>query len=116
MRVPRPNYSSRSVQKLKRRNFLPTLLFTILLWILLAGLIYFVDPNSFAAIPVFFVLLFTALLFTFSLLFTSTRRGLIVSIALSLYAVLAYLGVGNVLNLLLIVAIAVCVELYFKTK
>jgi len=103
----------RKQQVLKRKNFLPTLLITVLLWLLLAGLVYFVDPGNFAAVPVFFVLLFTALLFTFSLLFTNTRRGLIGSVSLSIFFVLAYLGVGNILNLLLIVAIAVSIELYF---
>jgi len=46
-------------QAVKRRNFLPTLPFTILLWILLAGLVYFVDPGMFGAIPAFFVLFFS---------------------------------------------------------
>jgi hypothetical protein len=105
--------SIRHFNTLKRKNFLPTLLITILLWLLLAGLVYFVDPGNFAAVPVFFVLFFTAMLFTFSLLFTSTRRGLIGSVSLSIFFVLAYLGVGNILNLLLIVAIAVSLELYF---
>jgi predicted ABC-type exoprotein transport system permease subunit len=100
-------------QAVKRRNFLPSLLVTILLWILLAGLIYFVDPGTFGAVALFFVLLFSTFLFTFSLIFGSTRRGIIASIALSLFSILAYLGVGNILNLLLIVAIAVCLELYF---
>jgi hypothetical protein len=100
-------------QVLKRRNFLPTLLVTVLLWLLLAGLIYFVDPGTFGAVPLFFVLFFAALLFTFSFLFGSTRRGLITSISLSLFSILAYLGVGNILNLLLIVAIAISIELYF---
>ena len=46
MRVPRPNYNSHREQILKRKNFLPTLLVTILLWILLGALVYFVDPET----------------------------------------------------------------------
>lgn len=103
----------RKEQLLKRKNFLPTLLITIFLWSLLAGLIYFVDPDTFGALPLFFILLFASFLFIFSLLFASTRRGLITSISLSLFSVLLYLGVGNILNLILILAIAVCIELYF---
>jgi tryptophan-rich sensory protein len=102
----------RKQQILKRKNFLPTLLLTILLWGLLAGLIYFIDPDTFAAIPLFFVLVFSCLLFTFSLIFAGGRRGLVGSIAIILFLILAYLGVGNILNLLLIVAIALCIELY----
>ena len=102
----------RKEQVLKRKNFLPTLLITIILWLLLGGLVYFVDPNSFGALPAFFVLFFASFLFMFSLLFASTRRGLITSISLTLFSMLLYLGVGNVLNLFLIIAIAICVELY----
>jgi hypothetical protein len=103
----------RKQQVLKRKNFLPTLLITILLWGLLAGLIYFVDPGTFGMVILFFLILFITLLFTFSLIFASTRRGLIGSISLLFFFILAYLGVGNILNLLLIVAIAISLELYF---
>jgi hypothetical protein len=103
-------------QAVKRRNFLPALLATILLWALVAGIIYFIDPGIFGIVPLFFVILFAALLFTFSLIFTSTRRGLIGSISISLFLILGYLGVGNILNLLLIVAIAVSIELYLAQK
>lgn len=102
----------RKSQILKRKNFLPTLLLTILLWGLLCGLIYFIDPDTFAAVPFFFVLIFSCLLFTFSLVFAGGRRGLIGSIAITLFLILAYLGIGNILNLLLIVAIAIAIEIY----
>jgi hypothetical protein len=126
MRVPRHHYISRedrrhgtsdhSDQKIKRKNFLPTLIFTVVLWIILGGVVYFVDPNTFLAVPLFFLLTFTLLLFTFSLLFAGSRRGLITSISLSSFLVLSYLGVGNIINFLLIVAIAVCVEIYLAQK
>jgi hypothetical protein len=106
----------RKQQILKRRNFLPTLLVTIILWLLLGGLIYFIDPGTFGAVPLFFILFFAALLFTFSFLFGSTRRGLITSLSLSLFSTLAYLGVGNIINLLLILAIAISIELYLAQK
>src|SRR3989344_6764303 len=106
----------RKQQVLKRKNFLPTLLLTILLWGLFGGLVYFIDPNTFGAIPLFFILLFVTLLFTFSLIFANSRRGLAISISMTLFAMLAYLGIGNVLNLILILAIAVAIELYFTLK
>lgn len=108
--------NKRKEQILKRKNFLPTLFLTILFWILFGLLIYFVDPKTFGAVPLFFIILFAALLFTFSLLFTNSRRGLIASLSLSLFSILLYLGVGNLLNLGLILAIAVCTELYFSAK
>lgn len=106
----------RREQVLKRKNFLPSLIVTILLWILLCGLIYFVDPQTFLAVPIFFIILFTTLLFTFAFLFASTRQGLIISLSLSLFAILSYLGVGNIINLLLIIAIAICIEIYLAKK
>lgn len=109
-------HSKRKEQVLKRKNFLPTLLLTILFWVLLGSLIYFVDPKTFGVVPLFIITFFTCLLFTFSLIFVSSRRGLIISLSLSLFLILAYLGVGNVLNLILILAIASCIEIYFSLK
>jgi predicted ABC-type exoprotein transport system permease subunit len=103
-------------QALKRKNFLPTLLVTVLLWILLGGLIYFVDPGTFGVIYLFFLLIFACFLFTFSLIFANSRRGMVATIASTLFLILFYLGVGNILNLILIVAIAVCIELYFTLR
>jgi hypothetical protein len=95
---------------------LPTLLITILLWLAIAGLVYFIDPGTFGAVPLFFAGLFMALLFTFSLIFANSRRGIVTAIALTFFLLLMYFGVGNILNLILIVAIAVCIELYFSLK
>lgn len=106
----------RKQQVLKRRNFLPTFLTTIFLWLFLGGLIYFIDPGSFGAILLFFVLTFFSLLFTFSLIFANSRRGIVATIAITFFLTLMYFGVGNFLNLILIIAIATCIELYFSLK
>ena len=108
-------HSSTKSRILKRKNFLPSLVLTVFLW-LAAGLVYFVDPFIFGVVPLFFLLIFFSLLFTFSLLFAGTRRGLIATISIVLFLFLSYLGIGNILNLLLIVAIAVSIELYFTLK
>lgn len=112
MRSPRHNYTKRTEQKLKRKNFLPSLVITIMLWVLMGGVVYFIDPQVFGGVLLFFVVLFLCILFTGSLIFTSTRRGLIISSSITFFLILRYLGVGNIINLLLIVAIAVCVEIY----
>jgi hypothetical protein len=106
----------RNEQILKRKNFLPTLIITVFLWLILAGVIYFIDPDTFLAVPLFFLLLFSASLFTSSLLFASSRRGLIIASFLTFFALLSYLGVGNFLNLILIIAIVTCIEVYFSLK
>ena len=108
--------NSHKQQILKRKNFLPTLLLTIVLWGFLAGLIYFVDPAAFGIVPLFFIFIFFCLLFTFSLIFANGRRGLVATIATTFFLFLMYLGVGNILNAILIIAIALCIELYFSVR
>jgi len=99
-----------------RKNFFPTLLITIILWLLLAGFIYFIDPFAFGVVVLFLILVFLALLFTFSFLFTSTRKGLTLSMATVVFLILRYFGVGNILNMLLIIGVVISLEIYFYRK
>lgn len=96
-----------------RKNFFPTLLVTLFFWILSFSIIFFLNPDTFGVIPIFFVVLFFTLLFSFSTIFANTRRGLIISFALIIFLFLRYLGIGNILNAILILAIALTAELYF---
>jgi hypothetical protein len=90
----------------KRKNFFPTLVITLLLWIFLAVLVYFVEPDF----------TFVAILFTFSTLLTNSRRGLIFALALTLFLILRYFGVGNIINFLLIMGVAITTEIYFQKR
>ena len=83
---------------------------------MLAGIIYFIEPEAFAIIPLFFALLFFALLFTSSLIFGNKRRGVIISISLTLFILLRYFGIGNILNFLLLAGLAVSCELYLAKR
>src|SRR3972149_7139379 len=94
-----------------RKNFFPTLLVIIFLWIVLGLIIYFIDPESFGAIPLFFLILFFSLLFTASTLFANTRRGLTITSALIFFLILRYFGIGNIVNLILIFGLVIVVEL-----
>lgn len=96
----------------KRRSFWPTLVLTVLLVGVLAGLIYFVDPGAAGAVPAFFILTFLFLLFGFSLLFANSRRGLLIASDLTILLILRYFGIGNILNLLLILGITASIEAY----
>lgn len=96
-----------------RKNFLPTLVITTFLWITLAAIVYFIEPGTFGAVPLFFTILFSAFLFTFSTIFANTRRGLITSISLILFLIISFFGIGNILNLILITALAITAEVYF---
>jgi len=96
-----------------RRNFFPTLMLILILWSLTAGLVYFVEPDGFFAIPVFFILVFLALVFTLSTIFANSRQGFIAAFGLISFLALCYLGVGNFLNFLLVLGLATVAEIYF---
>lgn len=97
----------------KRKNFFPTLIAIFITWGLIAFIIYFIEPENFGAVPLFFLTVFLALLFTFSTLLANTRRGVIFAVGLTLLLILRFFGVGNILNFLLIFGIAVSIEYYF---
>ena len=99
-----------------RKNFFPALVIIIFLWGIISGLVYFVDPETFGAILLFFILSFFAMLLTLSLVFANSRRGFIASVGLIIFLVLRYLGIGNILNFLLITGISITIELYFSRK
>ena len=95
-----------------RKNFLPTLIVIFLLWLSLAYIIFFIDPAQTGAVNLLFLLLFFTLLFTLSTLFANTRRGFIVSASTVFFLSLAYFGVANILNFILIIAIVAIIEIY----
>jgi len=109
---------SKKTEKLKekrkrRKNFFPTLIAIFISWGLAAFIVYFIEPETLGAIPVFFLIIFFALLFIFSTIFANTRRGVITATGLVIFLILRYFGVGNILNFLLIFGITVSIEYYF---
>lgn len=97
----------------KRKNFLPTLFITALFWSLIGFIVYFVDPETIGIVPLMFVLAFFAQLFTFALLTENTRRGLLITLVTTIFLILRYFEVGNILNFALLVGVAITVEIYF---
>lgn len=98
----------------KRRNFFPALFVNALLWIFVALIVYFVDPIDNGAVQLFFAFVFLSFVFSFSLLFTHTRRGLIASTSVVLFLILRYFGVGNIINFFLLLGLAIAIETYFS--
>ena len=96
-----------------RKNFLPTLIVTMLFWLGSFTIIYFIEPDTFGIIPIFFVVFFLSLLFSFATVFANTRRGIIISLSLIIFLFLRYLGIGNILNALLLLGVAITTEIYF---
>lgn len=106
----------RKNQVLSRKNFMPSLIVLIFLWISLFAIVYFTDPFSFGILPLFFILVFSTLTFTFSLLLASTRRGIVIAAVLTVFLVLRYFGIGNIINFILLASLGATFELYFSRK
>jgi hypothetical protein len=98
----------------RRKNFLPTLIAIFTSWIGLAGIVFFVSPQAPLAVLLFFLIFFITLLLTLSAVFVNTRRGFISSLSILIFLILRFFGIGNLLNLLLITAVAVTIETYFS--
>jgi hypothetical protein len=95
-----------------RKNFFPTLLVIVTLWSLLGLIIIFTSPYTVGSLILFFIILFAAVLFTFSLVFANTRRGFLIALGIIVFLILRYFGIGNILNLLLIVGALISVDFY----
>lgn len=104
----------------RRKNYLPTLVLTLVLWLLWGGLIYFVEPElvtnfliPHAYLP-FFMLFWPASFLTLAIVLGNSRRGFLVSLGLVLFLGLRLVQLGNVLNFLLILGILIAVDRYFN--
>jgi len=104
------------MRRKRKKNFLVLLPITLFFWTTAIFLVYFVDPGTFGAIPLFFLIIFTALLLTFSIILAHTRRGTITALAITLFLVLGYLGLGNLLNFFLLVGITLAFEIFFTKR
>jgi hypothetical protein len=98
---------------IRRSSLLPSALVIMFLWFCVGAVVATVDPLTKGALPLFFILIFLALLFSLSILLRSRRRGAITTIAIISFLLLRYMGVGTLLNLILIIATAIAFELFF---
>ncbi len=100
---------------LRRKNFLPSLVIIIVLFTTLVSILYFTDPSSQLFLILFFTNLFAFLIFFLSLIFGNSRRGLILSICITIFTILRMLGVGNILNAILLASLGIIAEIYAST-
>lgn len=100
---------------LRRKNFLPSLVITLLLFTSLVLIVYFLDPASNLNILIFFILIFTLSFFIFSLIIVSSRKGLIISVCITFFIILRYFGIGNILNAILIAGLGIIALLYERS-
>ncbi|HUV42781.1 MAG TPA: hypothetical protein VMY36_02625 [Patescibacteria group bacterium] len=100
----------------RRKNFFPTLLLTILFWLGWTLVLFKVPPENLLSILGFFSLLFATLFLTSALFFANSRRGLITALFFVLVLVFRYYQIGNLLNLIILLAIFVALELFFSKQ
>jgi len=113
----------------RRRNFLPTLIINLLFWFSWLYIVLHVPPeyslslktfglnlNLPAGYLFFFLSLILALTLTFAFLFTNTRRGLFLSLFLNGVLLFRLLKQLQLQNLILLLAILICFEIYFSKK
>lgn len=98
----------------RRKNFFPTLIIIFISWFAIAAIIYFINPATLGIVTLFFFVFFIALLFTFSTLLANSNRGLIIASTITLFLLLRYLGVGNIINFLLLAGLGITTDLYLS--
>lgn len=86
------------------------------LWLTLAGYVYFVDPTARLAVIGFVVIFYLAGSFTLAIITTNTKRGLRVGAGLTIFLLLRYFGVGNIVSFILLVGVIAAIEYYFSQK
>ena len=104
----------------ERKNFLPSILLMVVLWGIVFFIILLVDPAivrdvlwNDSYLP-FFVPFFGALFLTLGFLFGAARVGLLGAFGLTFFLYLRIVGLGNVVNALLLVTLLISLEVYWR--
>jgi len=100
----------------RRRNFLPTFIFNIFLWLCCLLILFFIPPDNLLSIFSFLFFLWLALALTFSLILVNSRRGFLFSLLLILFLILNWQKLANVLNIILLTTFVLILELYFTKR
>lgn len=92
----------------------------VFFWSVLGFIFFNIDPSSLKDIPFggsYFIVgacLFIALFLTLSLLFLSSRSGLLWSVVITLFLYFRLWGIGSLINFFLIFGVIICLEFYFR--
>lgn len=100
----------------RRKNFIPSLVLAVFFWIATFYIIFFIDPLKQGSVQLFFFSIFLSLLFTFSLLFANKKRVFLVTLSIIFFLILRYLGIGNLINIILISGLIITSEIYSFKK
>ncbi len=105
----------------RRKNYLPGLVLVIVLWGLLGVLIYWVEPELIKDIVIpglylpFFLLFFPASLLTLALLLNNSRKGLLISLGITIGLILRVYRLDNWLNYILILGLMLAIDRYLSS-
>ncbi len=111
------NFHLKRQKLIKERKNLPkVVLMLVILWGGEFGIIFALSPENTSSVLFFIVNTFATLLVTLSIVFQNTRRGFLVSLVLTVFLGLRIVGVGNLFNFLLLLAIAIIFELVTLKK
>ncbi|MGB9706597.1 MAG: hypothetical protein ACPLXP_00780 [Microgenomates group bacterium] len=105
-----------SGSRLKRKNFLPTLVLAILFWVAWSWFVFSYPPANNFLLFTFYFLLFLATFLTAALIFANSRRGFFLAAFLILFLLFRYYQIANLLNLFLLAGIFISLEVYFSSK
>lgn len=115
--------------RLHRRNFLPTVIVNLILWIIWGLIIIFLDPekivnctfyivhfNLHFNVVLFFLALTLSLTLTFALLLCNTRRGFLVSLFIISILLLKLFKFLHWWLMLILLVLTIGLELHFSAK
>lgn len=99
-----------------RRNFLPTFLLTIIIWLTWISVLFFFAPQTKLLILAFYFLFWLANFLTFSLILGNSRWGFLISFGIIAYLFLRQIKQDHILNFVLLGGIVLSIELYFRKR
>jgi hypothetical protein len=104
----------RKLELKERKNYLPTVLITVGLWLSVIAFIFFADPQAMWSIPIFLLLVFSSITFTFSVVLGNTRRGILIAMAITIILGLRIVNMATAINVVLLLGALAAFEFYYS--
>jgi hypothetical protein len=101
----------------RRKNLFPLLILTLISWALFSFIFFLVNPEIIRDFPFkslyfpFFFTLFLSIFFTAALILSHSRRGFLVAVGVISFLYLRLIGLGHILNGILLVSFFLILEL-----
>jgi hypothetical protein len=99
-----------------RRNFVPTIVVIILLWITLGKIIISLEPERFVNVFAFLVVFNLATFFSLATILASTRRGFLIATCATIFLIGRYLNISNLQNIAIIIGFLILSRVYLAHK